>query len=290
MKIVLSATLRLRVTGSRRLRNLADDAESIKAECTIKDLRFAGRDGGEGTKADYNCKGETVDIDATKANFALDTDVPMKLKYVNRTTEEMNFVKVNFIGNSSNHSSSLQDLKEDDDIKDVDLANVELEQQNFGSFTLKGIANPKDELNVYDVFQFITTKNDKQKLLICKVEESNKKTGKTILNCNGDDMNIQLKDLHMNSASDAEHNLYILVKNGFENTKPLTITNPNDSSNTNKYYRKSSSGLSGGAIAGIVIACVVGLAVASIVIIMLRKSSPSVENTTVIGLRIVENI
>lgn len=37
----------------------------------------------------------------------------------------MNFAKVNFIGNSSNQSSSLQDLKEeDDDIKDVDLTKL----------------------------------------------------------------------------------------------------------------------------------------------------------------------
>ena len=202
----------------------------------------------------------------------------------------MNFAKVNFIGNSSNHSSSLQDLKDDDDIKDVDLANVELDKQNFGSFTLKGIANPKDELNVYDVFQFIITKNGEQKLLICKVEESNTKTGETILRCNGDDMNIQLKDLHMNSASDAEHYLYISVKNGFENTTPLKITNPNDNGNCNRYYRKSSGGLSGGAIAGIVIACVVVLAASSIAAIMLRKPSPPEDNTTVVGLRTVEHI
>ncbi len=79
MKIVSSVTLRLRVTGSRRLRNLADDAESIKSECTINNTKLAGTDGGEGTKADYDCSAETVDIDATKANFALDTAVPMKL-------------------------------------------------------------------------------------------------------------------------------------------------------------------------------------------------------------------
>ena len=203
----------------------------------------------------------------------------------------MNFAKVNFIGNSSNQSSSLQDLKEeDDDIKDVDLTNVELDQQNYDSFTLKGTANPKGELNLLDIFPFLVTENGEQKLLICNVEESNSKTGETILNCNGDDMNIQLRDLHMNSASDAEHNLYISVKNGFENTTPLKITNPNDNGNGNRYYRKSSGGLSGGAIAGIVIACVVVLAAASIAAIMLRKPSPPEDNTTVVGLRTVENI
>ena len=299
MTIVRNVTIRLRVTGSRRLRNLADDAESIKSECTISNnnKNLAGTDGGEGTKANYDCSAETVDIDATKANFALDTAVPMKLKYANGTTGEMDFKKVNFIGNSSNQSSSLQDLKEeDDDKKDVDLTNVELAQQNYDSFTLKGTANPKGELNSSDIFAFFVTENGKQKLLLCYVEESNSKTGETILRCNGDDMNIQLKDLHMNSASDSEHNLYISVKNGFGNTTPLKITNPNDNDNDNdngngnRYYRKSSSGLSGGAIAGIVIACVVVLAAASIAAIMLRKPSPPIDNTTVVGLKTVDNI
>ena len=54
-------------------------------------------------------------------------------------------------------------------------------------------------------------------------------------------------------------------------------------------YRKSSSGLSGGAIAGIVIACVVVLIAAAVAAIMLRKPSPPVDNTTVVDLK-QENI
>ena len=54
-------------------------------------------------------------------------------------------------------------------------------------------------------------------------------------------------------------------------------------------YRKSSSGLSGGAIAGIVIACVVVLVAASVAAIMLRKPTPPIDNTTVANLQ-TENI
>ena len=51
-------------------------------------------------------------------------------------------------------------------------------------------------------------------------------------------------------------------------------------------YNKSSSGLSGGAIAGIVIACVVALAAASIAAIMLRKPTPpTYDNTTAVDLK-----
>lgn len=67
-------------------------------------------------------------------------------------------------------------------------------------------------------------------------------------------------------------------------------TIPND--NGRSYYRKSSSGLSGGAIAGIVIACVVALIAASIAAMVLRKPTVAqpVENTTAVQLRTVENI
>jgi hypothetical protein len=58
-------------------------------------------------------------------------------------------------------------------------------------------------------------------------------------------------------------------------------------------YRKSSSNLSGGAIAGIVIACVVALIVASIIAIMMRKSAvpPPVQpqSASIVGLRSVDN-
>ena len=69
------------------------------------------------------------------------------------------------------------------------------------------------------------------------------------------------------------------------------IINPTGGSDgdNRSYYRRSSSGLSGGAIAGIVIACVVVLAAASIAALMLRKTDPTVDQTTVVKLRPYEN-
>jgi hypothetical protein len=57
-----------------------------------------------------------------------------------------------------------------------------------------------------------------------------------------------------------------------------------------KVIKKEFKWFSGGAIAGIVISCVVVLAAASIAAIMLRKPSPPIDNTTVVGLKTVENI
>ena len=57
-------------------------------------------------------------------------------------------------------------------------------------------------------------------------------------------------------------------------------------------FSKSSSGLSGGAIAGIVIACVVALIALALAIILLRKpqNTKHLDNTTVSGLKTVENL
>jgi hypothetical protein len=71
--------------------------------------------------------------------------------------------------------------------------------------------------------------------------------------------------------------------NGGSSTNTTNIRN-------NPIYRKSSSGLSGGAIAGIVIACAVVLIIASIVAMMLRKPTPPINNTSsVVGLRTIDN-
>ena len=71
-------------------------------------------------------------------------------------------------------------------------------------------------------------------------------------------------------------------------------TIPGNTTRGNKMYRKSSSGLSGGAIAGIVIACVVALIITSILAIMLRKivtpKTPFQNQTpSIVGLRSVDN-
>ena len=66
-----------------------------------------------------------------------------------------------------------------------------------------------------------------------------------------------------------------------------------DSSSSDiRTFSKSSSGLSGGAIAGIVIVCVVALIALALAIILLRKpqNTKHLDNTTVSGLKTVENL
>ena len=68
--------------------------------------------------------------------------------------------------------------------------------------------------------------------------------------------------------------------------------NDNSKNNTTlihrENYRKTSSGLSGGVIAGTVIACAVVLIVASIVGIMVRKTKAPLDNSSsIVDLRII---
>jgi len=87
---------------------------------------------------------------------------------------------------------------------------------------------------------------------------------------------------------DGTTKVFLNMKSG--NEKIEIDANPTTSSNA--VYRKNSSGLSGGAIAGIVIACVVVLIAASVAALMLRKPTvaPPVDNTTAVQLRTVDNI
>jgi hypothetical protein len=63
-------------------------------------------------------------------------------------------------------------------------------------------------------------------------------------------------------------------------TKDNRVINTENLPSNKMMYKKSGSGLSGGGIAGIVIACVVALVIASIIAIMLKKSNPQIQNSS----------
>lgn len=103
-------------------------------------------------------------------------------------------------------------------------------------------------------------------------------------------------NLFLSSVTDSKQNAISL--NITEGSDYINYVKNSTEPNINRgiaTYRKSSSGLSGGAIAGIVIACVVVLIIASLVAIMMKKSAVSAapfqtQTPSIVGLRSVENM
>jgi hypothetical protein len=274
------------------MRNLADEAEAVPTTCKIKDEAKANTIDETGEKVDYNCDGEAKnDIDPNNVNITLNTDVPMTVTDSSGVST-VGFDNVNFRGNSSEQASNLLEVQPENPGDQINLKDVDIEGNNKDSFTLKGKVEPADGLKNGDSF-VLTVPNggkDEPATVTCEVQTVN--NGEVTMECKPDtDLKSQMSDFHNVATTVDGKNLDIAVKGGMTNTKPVSTGeyyNPTD--NTSRYYRKSSSGLSGGAIAGIVIACVVALAAASIAAIMLRKPAPPIDNTTVVGLKTVENI
>jgi hypothetical protein len=71
-----------------------------------------------------------------------------------------------------------------------------------------------------------------------------------------------------------------------EKDKDRVSVDPDSSQKNPTYYRKNSSGLSGGAIAGIVIACAAALIIATILALALKgPKAPVANNSSIVGLK-----
>ena len=294
--IPLQVIIRLRVTSnSRRMRNLENEqAESVPSTCELKDKSLVDKIDETGEKFDYDCNAVTKNLDASKANITLNTDVPMTVKDSKGVSTSVDFNDVNFKGNSSEQASSLQEVEDEDPNNQINLKDVDIEGGNANEFTLKGTVEPAGGLKTGDSFD-ITVPNegqDEPATVTCEVQSV--VGGEVTMQCKSDtDLKSKMSNFHNVATTVKGKPLDISVKDGMKNEHTVQTGkyyDPANNGNTNRYYRKSSGGLSGGAIAGIVIACVVVLAAASIAAIMLRKPSPPIDNTTVVGLKTADNI
>lgn len=288
--IVKYFVFRLRITYKRAFRNLQEaTAESARTDCEIEDKSLLGKTLGpeDGANVNYICEANATQGDVTTANFTLNTDVPLTMVNANGTMESLDFTEVNFNGDSAETASSLQEnviemsqdssyyLKES--IAYIDkyililsgrLSNSRLLRRlalNEGTIKMN-LSNTDGSTNEYECY--ISGDSSDSKNLTCDTQSN--------------PLRSTVRDLHLSSGTnDDKQTLFIEMKNATGNASYPIVPSPG-----NKYtYSKSSSGLSGGAIAGIVIACVVALAAASIAAIMLRKPSPPVDNTTIVDLK-----
>jgi hypothetical protein len=264
--------MRLRILYSAsRLRNLEDAAQSVPSTCNISAGFQAGIE-GNGENIDYECNAPK-DSGRMVSNINLDTTVPMDIG-----GETVPFDDVNFSDEADKQASNIATANS---ITDGWIVVNEFTDK----FVIKGKPYPEPFLNSFVGktinITFVTTSSrrrleDKEQPYDCKVNSDT--TDETEIQCDG-----VIETTRDNLKYARSDDIYLsLVPNS--SSLPSEI-NANSGSGSGSVYRKSSSGLSGGAIAGIVIACVVVLIAAAVAAIMLRKPSPPIDNTTVVDLK-----
>jgi hypothetical protein len=291
-RIVKTIVMRILVTyGSRRLRNLPmktkAEGASIPTTCVIKDDNLEGQM-GTGENVDYDCTAKAPEGAGMINNAVIDTRAPI---YVGDERTEANDISFS----SDSNVDNIAGAKGVAIILDKTTAVAE-----DNKLTLNGNAKPILEARQNIIksksynMKFYDVSSDSMKTLPCTVKDFKDGVGESIpctLECSTESTPIETYVGNLTQAKIDENNIYLTVNPDLSNQDPNKLLNPSSSSSGGRtFYRKDSSGLSGGAIAGIVIACVVVLAAASIAAIMLRKPTPPIDNTTVVGLKTVENI
>ena len=265
-------------TDTNSLRILDDNvkAESDPTNCTINKSSLTGQTGSE-KLVEFNCEATTLSDKENLDNVELDTDIPMIIFYENGTSA-LSFNKVNFNGNSSIDAKALQSIKTVSQSGILEDAEVELPVQN-NYFKLYGTLNPSSLFSVNDKIPLsILSKTDckkGQKTFNCTVTQTSPQCE---LQCDTETQPIKsrIQDMHLSEGiTDSNKLLTIKMKNWKNNVTAIeTPTEYNGLS----YKKSDSSGLSTGAIIGIIVAGVAVLAAVSIVTIVLKsRTKPPME-------------
>ena len=291
-RITYTIVMRIIVTySSGRSRNLQMKTNAKGAElpttCVIKNDSLIGME-GNGENIDYDCTGEAPKGAGNITEAVIDTNSSLYIGSDEVKANEISFSKDSDVSNIADATKSVI-------ILDSTTAEFGNNQINLTGI-LKPIKEARENIkkdNTYTM-QFYDVSSDSFKSLICTVTEFRDGVGEGIpcnLSCDAKSTPIETYYANLTQAKIENSNMYLTVNPDFREDDEERLLNSASGSNANNiYYRKNSSGLSGGAIAGIVIACVVVLAAASIAAIMLRKPSPPIDNTTVVGLKTVENM
>jgi len=269
IKKIIAKVIKMRLIvkyKSNKLRNLEGgmSAQSVPCECETEDSRAKTVTPEIETNIDYDCKAdkaEGFEVDTVK----LDTHYPMQLD-----DETVEFTDIYLDEDAKNQAENITKTggKYLFTVEDISK-----------DFNIQGTTKPNSTFLEEYVNQpinliFTHIKSSSRRRLETSEKPCTVQSSKNI-QCKGD---IDGQITKIEKIGD-DYNLSFVPKDGYE--YPTSIKSQSNSA----VYRKSSSGLSGGAIAGIVIACVVVLIAAAVAAIMLRKPTPPVDNTTVVDLK-----
>ena len=276
-KIAKRIRMKLKILFSfSRMRNLqSDNAQSVTTECNIKPdyASKASITTTSGENIDYTCEAPKPK-DAMVTTVNLDTKSPIQFD----DEDPIDFSNVSF------EPSAAEDAKNIANVPNITVAGVLDKSSLSEDFTFTGTPISSNFLESY-VGQEIPLK-----IVNYPDGEGTTKTEPNTYDCTvKSTSSIQCKGSISTTAEEISKatstNNDVFLKINMADSKFVTASN----AGSGNVYRKSSSGLSGGAIAGIVIACVVVLVAASVAAIMLRKPTPPIDNTTVANLQ-TENI
>jgi len=263
-----------------RLRTL--EQASVESTCTPSGVATQSDTAG-GQSQKFECTGDVeTDNEITGLSISADEGVQSQGSDGKNTTVASK--DINFSEDAAKVATKIEEANSNVN-KVLILQNGVVGSQNKGKFSIDGnLVEVEDGktilLNLHDDL----SNSDKEIPCLVKREGSN---NAVVLNCdtNGEDLNA---DLNFKSGMEGTTKVFLNMTD--ENAK-IEINDANSTTGNHYTYRKNSSGLSGGAIAGIVIACVVVLIAASLAAILLRKPTvtPPTDSTTVVQLRTVEN-
>ena len=283
------------IITTRRFRALQEieEKEEVPALC-----KFISQDPITGV-CDYNCSADT-----NQSNF---TDVQSRDDFEFKLDEDSNFTHINAGNLSFSARAAIGSLSLNTQTSKVSkfvfLNNAYVYKNSTSGFSVKGNLFGSKAEDVADqdylllAFSDISTGVVQIKNFTCPVtnhdlndfefrcEPDRNLTGSVYLS--SAIINDEIEFI-VNSTKDNDSVKVVIYGEGQQSDNGNS-TETNTRYN-NFFYGKSSSGLSGGAIAGIVIACAVVLIIITILAMFLRKhKATETNNSTIVGLKSVDN-